>query len=505
MNLPPDTWLLLGSIAIALVAALVATIGYALFVERRRTNRILKLTQSLVSSPGNTGELRTDTLRDPRLRSAFDQLVERVGETWAMATTDLLTAVLNRQALMARLDEELRRAGRYDRPVSIILLDLDHFKRVNDSYGHAGGDAVLQAVAQTLRSSVRTVDAVGRYGGEEFMLVLPETDVDTAATLAEKLRQIVAGRKIRLPDGHVVEVTMSAGVAGGPGSLLQLSTLVRDADAALYSAKALGRDQVFVFREIAEDGMILRAPIPPEARQHAVEIGRAAAGAATAVLTAELESLPGWAGRPSMLIAETAAAVGQALGLPSGELERIRVASLLHDLGKLAIPNEILAKQGALGEPEWRVMAEHPKIGQVVLEQAGALRDAATIVLHHHEWFNGKGYPHGLAGEDIPVGSRIVAIADAYEAMIGGRPYKEPIGHDAALEELRRQAGVQFDPDMVSVFADLFRDGVPWPIQAGPASPPGGRRSRGDRTSEATSRRSRREAATPPAPNGTTG
>src|SRR5204862_7795817 len=143
-------------------------------------------------------------------------------------------------------------------------------------------------------------------------------------------------------------------------------------------------------------------------------------------------------------------------GLSDREVERIRVASLLHDLGKLAIPDEILSRPGELAEPEWRVVAEHPKIGQVVLEQAGALRDAATIVLHHHEWFDGRGYPHGLAGAEIPLGARIVAIADAYEAMISDRPYKRTLSHAEALAELRAGQRTQFDPDLVEIFLGLF-------------------------------------------------
>jgi hypothetical protein len=150
--------------------------------------------------------------------------------------------------------------------------------------------------------------------------------------------------------------------------------------------------------------------------------------------------------------------------LPNGELDRIRTASLLHDLGKLAIPDDILGRPGDLAISEWRVVAEHPKIGQVVLEQAGALRDAATIVLHHHEWYDGRGYPHGLTAADIPIGARIVSIVDAYEAMISGRPYRAAISHEAALAELRRQAGIQFDPDLVEVFAALFADGLPWDL-----------------------------------------
>jgi HD-GYP domain-containing protein (c-di-GMP phosphodiesterase class II) len=188
--------------------------------------------------------------------------------------------------------------------------------------------------------------------------------------------------------------------------------------------------------------------------------------AAQEALLATLTGRDAWSGKPSILIAEASVALARAIDLPDGELDRIRTASLLHDLGKLAIPEEILGKPGDLGAAEWRVVAEHPKIGQVVLEQAGALRDAATIVLHHHEWYDGRGYPHGLAGGEIPVGARIVSIVDAYEAMISGRPYRSAISHRAAIAELRRQAGVQFDPELVEVFAALYPDFLPWEPEA---------------------------------------
>lgn len=466
--------------AAAIVAAIFVTMlagaaGYAAFVRRRETDRIIRLADQLATDPALLRSPDRIRVRDKRLRAAFERLDERLAVTWTLATVDKLTGVLNRQAVLARLEEELVRAGRYGRQLSIVLVDLDHFKRLNDTFGHAAGDRVLHAVARGLHDSVRSVDVVGRYGGEEFMVVLPETDPDAAASLAEKLRRIVGAQQVDIGEGNTSTVTLSAGVAGGLGAHLRLDSLVRDADAALYSAKALGRDQVYVFHEVEDDGPVRRAAIAPSARSAAIEVGRLALIAATEELTAALAGRPAWAGRPSTMIADASIAMARAAGLPEREIERIRVASLLHDLGKLAIPDDILSKPGELAEPEWRVVAEHPKIGQVVLEQAGALRDAATIVLHHHEWYDGRGYPHGLRGEEIPIGARIIAISDAYEAMVAGRPYRAPITHDQALEELRRHAGIQFDPQLVDQFADLFGPAMPFrphPFAASTSGPP---------------------------------
>jgi diguanylate cyclase (GGDEF)-like protein len=462
MVISDGTGVLLIALAISLIGALLGTAGYAATVGRRQMRRIASLTELLVLTTDATEPLDTRKLEDPRLRAGFDRLASRMSQGWTLATVDLLTGVLNRQALLSRLEDELERAARYQRPCSVVLVDLDHFKRVNDTHGHAAGDLVLREVADVLHANVRTADIVGRYGGEEFMVVLPETDADAAAASAEKLRRLVGSREVRLDDGYVLSVTLSAGVAGGLGRHLQLDALVRDADAALYSAKALGRDQVYVFHELEEGSIVRRAAIGAEARDRAVEVGRVAMGAATASLTEALVARPSWAGKPSTMIAEMAVSLARALDLPAGEVERVRTASLLHDLGKLAIPDEILSNPGELTDPEWRVVSEHPKIGQIVLEQAGALRDAATIVLHHHEWYDGRGYPLGLTGQEIPVGARIVAIADAYEAMVAGRPYRTAIDHERALAELRRHAGVQFDPELVRLFAVLFEAGVPW-------------------------------------------
>ena len=198
-----------------------------------------------------------------------------------------------------------------------------------------------------------------------------------------------------------------------------------------------------------------------------MEIGRQARQAATAALASYINPLPHYRGQPSALIASIVVDIARQLELPEAEIDRIQLAALLHDVGKVAIPEEILEKPSALSTGEWRSVVQHPRIGQVILEQAAALKDAVPIILHHHERYAGHGYPYGLRANEIPLGARIVAIADAYDAMIHDRPYKRAMTHDQAIAELRRHAGTQFDPELVSLFCDLY-------AAARPAARPGG-------------------------------
>ena len=400
---------------------------------------------------------------EARLARAVREVAATISVTREAATIDKLTGVVNRQTLLGALFNEVERASRYDRPLSVGFVDIDHFKNVNDTYGHAAGDIVLRGVAQAIRSNLRHTDIIGRYGGEEFMLVLTETDVDDGARLSEKLRTLVSHLRFEVDGNPELSVTVSIGIAGGQGKLLRIDTIVRDADAAMYSAKSLGRNQTYVFAEPDEDARVPRAPISAAGRARAMELGRTAREAATAALVSFIAPHPPHRGRPSAIIASIVVAMAEQLDLPAAETDRLRIAALLHDVGKLAIPDEILEKPAPLSPGEWRTMVQHPRIGQVILEQAATLKDAAPIILHHHERYAGHGYPFGLRGTDIPLGARIVAIADAYDAMRNDRPYKRALSHEQAVAELRRHAGTQFDPELVGLFCDLFARSAPDP------------------------------------------
>ncbi len=454
------------SVLVALVAgtvgvSLTATLVFA--YVRMRFYGLIKAAERLAAGESDVRVKVPRSGLEGRLGRAIAGVSVAMTTTHEAATIDKLTGVANRQALLMALFTEVERAARYNRPLSVAFVDLDHFKAVNDTYGHAVGDVVLRAVAQAIKGHLRGTDLIGRYGGEEFMLLLTETNVEDGAVLTEKLRHIVGGLRFDVDGNANLTVTISIGIAGGSGANLRVDTLVRDADAAMYSAKALGRNQTYIFAEPDEDARVPRAPISAAGRARAVEVGRAAREAATAALTSVISPLPHYRGRPSALIASIVSTMGRQLDLPEQDIERLRIAALLHDVGKVAVPEEILEKPASLTSAEWRSVVQHPRIGQVILEQATALKDAVPIILHHHERYSGHGYPYGLRGNDIPLGARIVAVADAYDAMTHDRPYKRAISHEQAIAELRRHAGTQFDPELVGLFCDLYATHAPVP------------------------------------------
>jgi diguanylate cyclase (GGDEF)-like protein len=398
---------------------------------------------------------------------------ETYEEVQRAARTDALTGLLNHGAMQVRLREEIARARRDGSPLSAAIIDLDDFKRVNDVRGHQAGDELLRRVSATLQGQLRPYDQVARYGGDEFVLLLPGSDEADARMVAERVRDAVAGHIASQPD-LAIAGACSIGVAAWHEPL-DAETLLEHADRALLLAKRTGKGRVAVANADVE-------------RELALVQAASGSPAAVLALAAAIEERDAYTHEHSEEVVHLARGVAMLLGLPSDHVDRIAHAALLHDVGKLAVPHEILHKPGTLTPEEWQVMCEHPIAGERILLRIPDLAVLAPVVRHEHEHWDGSGYPDKLRGRRIPLGSRIILACDAWQAMRTDRPYRRALGRDTAIAELRGGAGRQFDPDVIDALLDLLgqappdvpdrASGVGLPVRRDAAPPPRKRRRR---------------------------
>ena len=358
--------------------------------------------------------------------------------------SDPLTGLLNRRAFEELLDSELERSRRTGRPLSVIVGDLDGLGLVNAGRGHGAGDEVLQRVARDLEKWKRRTDSAGRIGGEEFALLLPETDEGGAFLVAERLRR-AAHRSF---GDEPLPVTLSFGVASHPDHGAERDLLLAAASSAMGAAKEMGKDRSVIYS--AEVARMLNA-------------SSAGGGAELKLMTmiglAEALDIrdSGTTGH-SHAVGRYAELMASELGLPARRVERVRLAGLLHDVGKIGVSDRVLTKPGPLDPDEWKQMRTHPEIAARLLAQP-EFEDLRAWVLAHHERPDGRGYPAGLTGEEIPLEARILAVADAYEAMTADRAYRPALGAEAARAELEAGAGSQFDATAVrALLAGLARE-----------------------------------------------
>jgi diguanylate cyclase (GGDEF)-like protein/putative nucleotidyltransferase with HDIG domain len=389
--------------------------------------------------------------RRGRLAAARQLAAERKARAEAerLSRIDVMTGLYNRRHAMETIEHELARAGRQGGAVAVLMFDVDLFKRVNDAHGHAGGDEVLIEVARRLKAGVRSWDIVARVGGEEFCIVAPDIESEAAAAdLGERLRTAVAERAVVVGPGIALPITVSVGVAllhEGDGSA---EHAIDCADRALYAAKRRGRNVLRRFSELDQGD--LRAE-QPECLRLAEAL--AVAGDLREGLTAQ----------HSRDVAALSAAVAERLGLSEDGVLRVRLGGWLHDIGKIGVPDGILTKPGKLTGEEWEIIQTHPVVGDELLRHFPELALACNAVRHHHERFDGTGYPDRLSGEQIPLEARIVCVADAYEAMVSERPYQQPRLEADAIAELRRCAGTQFDPAIVESLISVIESGAQAP------------------------------------------
>ena len=356
-----------------------------------------------------------------------------------LSVTDHLTGAKNRRFFMTELRAELDRADRVD-PPAVLLIDVDRFKLVNDTYGHLAGDAVLTAVADRLRAVIREGDTVARYGGEEFAVLLPEMpDTETLEWRAEDIRRSISQTPVELPGGTELTVTASCGAAiWNPGETDE--ALLDAADRGLYAAKRGGRDGTRLATSLTVDELAAAEP----------EVFQLARGLALAVTVREAS--------PEHHCEEVATLAGRIaveLGLSESVALRCRLGGWLHDIGKLAIADRVL-QAPADSEEARAILRTHVELGTDIVRRLDALGGAAAAVRHHHERYDGSGYPDALVGDEIPIDARIVAAADAWSAIRAGRPYQEALDPERALQQLQASAGRSLDPAVVAALAAVI-------------------------------------------------
>jgi diguanylate cyclase (GGDEF)-like protein len=364
-----------------------------------------------------------------------------------LALTDPLTNLGNHRHFHERLQRELQAAEEKAEPLSLCLVDIDDFKRINDRFGHPAGDGVLGQVGKRLRQGGEAF----RLGGDEFAVLLPGLNGQHAFAAAASIVDRIAGLDL----DHIGSITVSAGLATYPVQGVGRDELIRLADSALYWAKEHGKNQVRAYRpDVVELAELRRLASGPD---------RAARYRAAASLAKAVDARDAYTGSHSERVGELAARIAVRMDADPAQVELIRLAGSLHDLGKLAIPEEILRKPAPLTEAERLVLERHPQIGYRMLESLG-VDPVAEWVLHHHERWDGAGYPDGVYGDQIPLGARIIFVADAYDAMTTDRVYRPRLSEAEAIAELQRCAGTQFDPEVVGAFAEELGLQRPVPV-----------------------------------------
>lgn len=382
------------------------------------------------------------------------------------AVTDPMTGLHNRRHFGEQFSKEIDRNQRFGRPFSYIILDLDFLKKINDTYGHQHGDDAIKHIANVIKKCVRDVDTTARFGGEEFVVLLPETDVQGARVVAERMCYAIREEPVNDTIGIV---TASIGVATFPYDAQDRDKLTELADQALYLAKHRGRNQVCSVSEDllpslnarGEEALeIQKATIKAKAEELAsVDLKMVAEYGLLGILGAVMkmiEAKDAYANDRSPRAADYAAKLAGALHLSKEHTTVISLAAILHNIGKIAIPEEILQKQEALTDDERKIIESHPTVGAKILEPAKHLHRVASVVESYHEHWDGSGYPKGLRGEQIPLESRIIALIDAYVAMTSDRPYRPALTPSEAATILQQGAGKQWDPRLVKLFINVL-------------------------------------------------
>jgi diguanylate cyclase (GGDEF)-like protein len=428
------TWIVI--ILVSILAAVYAQTTKKAVIKADRADELEQAHQFLASAYNDLEESHTE------LEVAHAKIQQQ-------ALTDPLTGLPNHRAIVEQLGKEVDRARRFERTVCVLFFDMDHFKALNDGYGHNAGDEALCTFGQVLREQLRTIDTVGRWGGEEFLAILPETTVEEAKTVAERVREAVSYHIF--PVGGGLHMTCSIGLSCYPSQAPTQEALIHAADQAMYVAKKLGRNQV---RSIDEEIVKLTLAGDTGEGDRETTALRGFVGALSSLAKQRSSTL----GEHSKEVGPLALELALKLGCSKHEAEMIHLAGQLHNIGKIGVSDAILQKPGRLTELEWQQIQLYPVIGAEAVACIPALRPLSVLIRTHRERWDGTGYPDRLQKETIPIGARVIGMIDAYMAMVVDRPYQKARSSEDAIAELRRCAGSQFDPALVEILIELLQE-----------------------------------------------
>lgn len=403
----------------------------------------------LLSAPERTGEYTMedmDILQSLGTSTAIAIDNARMYErAKVQARTDELTGLLNRRSFYEDLEKEVGRARSEGTTLGLILIDVDLFKLYNDMHGSYEGDLALRRISRLVQNVVGPEGVCYRYSGQSFTVFLPGTDGHRAKTVAECIRRSVEEDFKYHEDQTKRFLTVSGGVSIFPQTAHSADELVRRADFAKVAAKNAGKNRIHVYTPGKTDDYEKREEIPYATTVYA--------------LAAAIDAKDHFTFSHSQKVADYVVALALEMGMDDSQIPMLREAALLHDIGKIGIPESILIKPGRLDTDEYGTIKQHVVMSIEIIKHIPTLSHVIPTVLAHHERWDGKGYPRGIAGEEIPFGARCLAVVDSFDAMVSERPYKPPMAVDFALQEIERQAGHQFDPEIAHTFVRLVREG----------------------------------------------
>jgi diguanylate cyclase (GGDEF)-like protein len=364
------------------------------------------------------------------------------------ARVDELTGLFNRRHFDESVKLEIDRHARYRSMLSLILLDLDFFKAYNDTQGHTAGDRVLELIGRLVNGSLRNTDLAFRYGGDEFAIILPQSATNDAFIVAERVRGRI-GAEMSKRD---IKVSASLGLASWPSDGVTSDELVNAADRALYYAKETGGNRTSVASKMLPS-LTGAASTRTTTEKEVLSIIH--------TLAATIEARDPYTYGHSRKVSSYAVSLAEAIGMPSEKVAVVSTAALLHDIGKIGIPDEVLNKVDKLEPEAWEMIHAHPKLSTTIVGHVVSLVSCLPAILHHHERWDGNGYPAGLKGDEIPVEARVLAIADAFDAMTSSRPYRSKLSYKKVMQELKHCSGTQFDPKLVDAFLPIALSAAP--------------------------------------------